>query len=865
MAEPLERRVLFATILWGNAAGGDFNTAANWQGGVVPGANDDAIINLPGTYAVTNSAPVSVHSLTVGSGSIASGTVEFLPSASVSLANGGAIVPGGLLISSGGDIGGGGTIANQGGITLNGGNIAPAVANSGSLTITNSVNFNGGVTTASGSTINLESSAAPATVSVSGDLTVHGSLLLLSGAASAPLTLLTNAGSLTIAADGMVQTEATAAGEGPEASLSESVTNDGSMFIDANTSITGNFVAGPSSNLTIADGVATTGINSLAIQGSAQLDGTLAGEIGALLSPAPGLGDTLPALSYASETGNFANVLGLGFAQGLTVTATIGPNAAFFTVVNSSGGGGGIVNNGGNVVATGSTGNDTAGVTVSGNIVTVTIDGQTQTFNLADIVSLDFNLGQGNDLFTAAAGSPPASVNGGQGSDTIAGATGNDTLNGGLGADRLTGGKGNDFVLGGRGNDSLVGGDGRDLLIGGRGINTSQGDVGSDTLVGGFGTDGMFGGTGNDFFINAGGLGDTLQGGTGINAAQLNPTDQMFNIDLIVDPAAPLTSPPPIGASVPPQTQLASTISPFAIPALSLANGLLTITGTAGNDEITLTEDGLGNLVVDMHNGQAPQTIPLAQVTHVSISGGDGNDTMMADNTVAIPFSIDAGAGDDFITGGEKGDSIAGGDGNDTLKGFFGPDTIDGGNGKDVLNGSRGNDSLFAGAGDSNSLLGGLGNDTLTGGTGNDYLNGGTRRTEDADGSDVLIGGGGIDTADYTSRTVNLFLADDGIAHSGAPGENDLIMPDVHNILGGLGNDTIVGNAFNNLLVGGGGNDSLAGNDGADNLVGDRGDDTVTGGAGHNALFLHDGAGDFYVPGTIFEIVQVDAVLDIVV
>src|SRR5581483_6807652 len=37
VAEPLERRVLFSTILWASATSGDFSTAANWQGGVVPG------------------------------------------------------------------------------------------------------------------------------------------------------------------------------------------------------------------------------------------------------------------------------------------------------------------------------------------------------------------------------------------------------------------------------------------------------------------------------------------------------------------------------------------------------------------------------------------------------------------------------------------------------------------------------------------------------------------------------------------------------------------------------------------------------------------------------------------------------------
>jgi hypothetical protein len=53
-------------ITWGNAAGGDWNTAANWQGGVVPGINDDAVIpDFPGSITITHSSGTSeIHSLT---------------------------------------------------------------------------------------------------------------------------------------------------------------------------------------------------------------------------------------------------------------------------------------------------------------------------------------------------------------------------------------------------------------------------------------------------------------------------------------------------------------------------------------------------------------------------------------------------------------------------------------------------------------------------------------------------------------------------------------------------------------------------------------------------------------------------------
>ncbi len=63
--ELLESRALMATIIWGNASGGNWNVGSNWVGGVVPGANDDVDIpDLPGTPTITfNTGTVAVKSL----------------------------------------------------------------------------------------------------------------------------------------------------------------------------------------------------------------------------------------------------------------------------------------------------------------------------------------------------------------------------------------------------------------------------------------------------------------------------------------------------------------------------------------------------------------------------------------------------------------------------------------------------------------------------------------------------------------------------------------------------------------------------------------------------------------------------------
>lgn len=86
--EALENRRLLATVDWIAAGGGDWNNGANWSSGNVPGPNDNAVINLPGSpqilidnapatvQSVTSTDPISISSngsLTVSSSSTISG------------------------------------------------------------------------------------------------------------------------------------------------------------------------------------------------------------------------------------------------------------------------------------------------------------------------------------------------------------------------------------------------------------------------------------------------------------------------------------------------------------------------------------------------------------------------------------------------------------------------------------------------------------------------------------------------------------------------------------------------------------------------------------------------------------------------
>jgi Ca2+-binding RTX toxin-like protein len=151
----------------------------------------------------------------------------------------------------------------------------------------------------------------------------------------------------------------------------------------------------------------------------------------------------------------------------------------------------------------------------------------------------------------------------------------------------------------------------------------------------------------------------------------------------------------------------------------------------------------------------------------------------------------------------------------------------------DTLEGNNGNDTLV-GLGGADSLIGGKGNDLLAGG---------------GDPGDVLDGGDGVDTASYAlARTnegivfhdapVEVDLAG-GWARIGAPpkaGERDVrpinTLISIENVIGGLGNDTLRGDAGTNRLEGYDGNDLLEGRDGNDFLIGGKGADTLDGGAG---------------------------------
>ena len=294
-----------------------------------------------------------------------------------------------------------------------------------------------------------------------------------------------------------------------------------------------------------------------------------------------------------------------------------------------------------------------------------------------------------------------------------------------------------------------------------------------------------------------------------------------------------------------------------------IVSGVLTVTGTSGNNTIRVFSVG-GIVKIDDGNSVTDTGILLASLTRVNLVGLGGNDLLRLDTSLGntIIGSMQGGEGDDTLVSGRGNDTIDGGSGVDTLSYIqatagvkvtlakltaqntvgAGTDTI---SGIENLIGSNLNDNLTGNSG-ANRISGGDGNDTLNGGAGADVLEGG-------EGNDALsfdnldtsvIGGNGTDTATVSGATagvnLNLTLGQIEKASVGTSSYNNTLNAAgatwAVSLTGSNGNDTLIGGNLNDTLNGGAGNDSLVGNGGNDTLNGGTGADALDGGEGNDAL-----------------------------
>ncbi|MEM8794744.1 MAG: LamG-like jellyroll fold domain-containing protein, partial [Pseudomonadota bacterium] len=501
---------------------------------------------------------------------------------------------------------------------------------------------------------------------------------------------------------------------------------------------------------------------------------------------------------------------------------------------------------------------------------------------------------------------------GGEGADTLDGGSGADTINGGIGDDTLFGGGGSDALNGGIGNDQLFGGSGNDVIDGGEGADTIDGGSGSDTIILSGDERGttVEGGTGTDTIVLASDVtvddfdpsnveridsnGNTLFGTDDDNRIDLTDLNQIGGDDVVIDAGDGNDE---VSGTIRNDTLIGGE----GADTLFGGGGNDTLDGGSGTDEVF---GGSGNDVIDggtgadqIDGGSGADTIILSgDERGTTVDGGDGTDTIVLasdvtvddfdpvnveridtrgntlsgtedNNTIDLSGLSQTGGNEVVIDAGDGDDTVTGTNNNDTLLGGEGADTLFGGNGNDTLEGDIGNDELFGGSGN-DVLNGGEGEDQLFGGSGNDTIDGGS-------GADTIDAGAGWDriilsgdetgtTIDGGSETDTIVLASGVTVDNFDPSNveriesngNTLFGTDINNTidLGGLsqvGGDPVVidAGAGDDNVTGTTSHDTLIGGEGADVLTGGSGNDTLDGGSGNDQLFGGVGA-DFIDGGT---------------
>lgn len=246
------------------------------------------------------------------------------------------------------------------------------------------------------------------------------------------------------------------------------------------------------------------------------------------------------------------------------------------------------------------------------------------------------------------------------------------------------------YINAGRGNDTILGGLGNDFLVGGGGNDSLNGNEGNDSFIGGGGNDTIFGGDGDDrafFNISA----------DGIDRVNLGAGDDSVSI---VAPAGgnirvTFTSAEVGNGSALDGGTLSGQDGGLAVR-LELENADGTLPGVSvsrfDDEGITFTTVGdatfdVRDLTTGAQRGEAFDVVTL---------GTSGNDTFNESGELEA-YYINAGGGNDSITGGLGADFLVGGLGNDAIDGGAGNDSFIGGGGSDhfIFSGITGNDRIL--------------------------------------------------------------------------------------------------------------------------------------------------------------------------
>ena len=419
------------------------------------------------------------------------------------------------------------------------------------------------------------------------------------------------------------------------------------------------------------------------------------------------------------------------------------------------------------------------------------------------------------------------------------------------------------------GNVTLIGAGGDDVLIGGEGADLLQGDGGNDTLSGGRGSDQLDGGEGQDAVVED--LGDL----TGDYLVSLS--DQLLGIDetsSVTPPDLPLSESDVLTSIETVEITGSPQSDQFDITEWTSCE--LTLDGAGGNDTI------LGNgydRVFEEESGEVLESgDDMIVLSDTELTRTARSDVSMASIESAILFGLggedvfDASGftGRVLLVGGSESDQFIPGQGVSLLAGDDPTDA-------DVRSGDDRFVFLEDGADDSVVVQGGDGEDTLDFSAFNNgvsvdlsmldvlqvVLAGEMSLRIQLDDLETVIGGSGDDVL-VGNDSVNRFTGgagDDLINGAGnadyiiEEADQDFVLTDASLQIGG-DTDVLLNIEFAELTGGAGanvidasaftGNTELSGEGGSDTLLGGSGADFMEGGSGDDTLVGGDG-GDFYV------------------
>jgi Ca2+-binding RTX toxin-like protein len=248
----------------------------------------------------------------------------------------------------------------------------------------------------------------------------------------------------------------------------------------------------------------------------------------------------------------------------------------------------------------------------------------------------------------------------------------------------------NTYINAGMGNDIITGGSGDDFLVGGAGDDRLSGANGADSFIGGAGADIIFGGGGDDlaiFNVSTDGADQTDLGGgrdrvnvsaaPGTTQVRLTFTSAEVGNGNSRDAGTLLNQDGGFAVRVQAEDSSGATTGNIG----RFDDELITFVAAAG------TTFDVRDLVAGTQRGDLFQVATL---------GGSGADTIDFSGR-AVTYYVNAGMGNDRITGGTVSDFLVGGAGNDRIDGGEGDDQFIGGGGADtfLFVGRAGNDRVL--------------------------------------------------------------------------------------------------------------------------------------------------------------------------